>query len=201
MNEFKLNDCTGVVEHGPLERFEIGTFPAKASAEAKARTQELSDLFAAGGASCPIAEDIQTKRWPKLAVNCALNPVTALTLCDDANFLRSSEVADDMIVKIMRQVGDVARAAGYNDVTEDMIQDSLKLQRGRVHSGGKEPSMLVDIKNKRPIEVDAIIGNTVLIAKKHGLDVPYLELLYALAKGLNFSTVRDGGWKPLLSFD
>jgi 2-dehydropantoate 2-reductase len=106
-----------------------------------------------------------------------------------------------MIVKIMRQVGDVARAAGYEQVTEDMIQDSLKLQRGRVHGGGKEPSMLTDIRNKRPIEVDAIIGNTVRIARRFSVDVPYLELLYALAKGLNFSTVRNSEWRPLLKFD
>jgi 2-dehydropantoate 2-reductase len=184
-----------------LERFEVGTFPSNASAEAKAQTQRFSDIFTAGGGNCPVFDDIQTKRWPKLAVNCAWNPVTALTLCDDANYLRSSDLADDMIVKIMRQVGDVARAAGYEQVTEEVIQDSLKLQRGRVNGGGKEPSMLTDIKNRRPIEVDAIIGNTVRIARKFSVDVPYLELLYALAKGLNFSTVRTSEWRPLLKFD
>lgn len=106
-----------------------------------------------------------------------------------------------MIVKIMRQVGDVARAVGYEQVTEEVIQDSLTLQRGRIDSGGKEPSMLTDIRHGRPIEVDAIIGNTVRIAKKVAVDVPYLELLYALAKGLNFSTVRTDEWKPLLKFE
>ncbi len=127
--------------------------------------------------------------------------MTALTLCDDANFLRSSSVADETIVKIMRQAGDVARAAGYPQLTEEWIQDALKLQRGRINSGGKEPSMLTDIRNGRALEVEAILGNTVRIAKNLGVNAPYLELLYALAKGLNFSTVRNDEWKPLLTFD
>ena len=127
--------------------------------------------------------------------------MTALSLCDDANFLRSSSLADETIVKIMRQAGDVARAAGYPQVTEEWIQDALKLQRGRIDSGGKEPSMLTDIRNGRALEVEAILGNTVRIAKKLHVEVPYLELLYALAKGLNFSTLRNDEWKPLLKFD
>ena len=172
-----------------------------ANTAAKAQAQHLSDLFAAGGASCPVIDDIQTKRWLKLAVNCAWNPVTALSLCDDANFLRSSSVADETIVKIMRQAGDVARAAGYPQVTEEWIQDALKLQRGRIDLGGKEPSMLTDIRNGRALEDEAILGNTVRIAKRLGVDAPYLELLYALTKGLNFSTVRNDEWKPLLKFD
>jgi 2-dehydropantoate 2-reductase len=115
--------CSGIVTHGPLEMFEIGTFPANASPESKAQAQQLSDLFKAGGATCPVHDDIQARRWPKLAVNAAQNPVTALTLCDDANFLRSSEVADATIVDIMRQVGDLARAVGYDAITEDWIYE------------------------------------------------------------------------------
>ena len=61
--------------------------------------------------------------------------------------------------------------------------------------------MLTDIRNGRPLEVEAILGNTVRIAKKLGVDAPYIELLYALTKGLNFSTVRNEEWKPLLVFD
>ena len=196
-----LTKVIGIVEHGPLERFEIGTYPAKASPESKAQARQFSDIFANGGATCPVFDDIQTRRWPKLAVNCALNPVTALTLCDDANFLRSSDVADETIVEIMRQTGRIAKAAGYDAITEEWIQDSLKLQRGRKDTGGKEPSMLTDIRAGRPLEVEAILGNTIRIAKKLNVSVPYLDLLYALTKGLNFSTVRNEEWKPLLKFD
>ena len=44
----------GVVEMGPLERFEIGTYPANASAKAKAQVQRLSAIWKAGGATAPV---------------------------------------------------------------------------------------------------------------------------------------------------
>lgn len=62
----------GVVEMGPLERFEIGTYPANASKEAKAQTQRLSDIWKAGGATAPVFEDVQPVRWVKVAINVGL---------------------------------------------------------------------------------------------------------------------------------
>lgn len=59
----------GVVEMGPLERFEIGTFPANASATAKAQVEELSRLWKAGGANAPVFDDVQPVRWLKVAIN------------------------------------------------------------------------------------------------------------------------------------
>ena len=178
----------------------FNSFPADAPPEAKVKVQLLSDLFAKAGATAPVFEDIQTMRWPKLAVNASLNPTTALTLCDDANLLRSSDLADDMILKIMRQVGKVAEAAGY-EISEDFIQSKIKFHRARKETGGKEPSMLTDVRNNRSMEVEAIVGNTVRIAQKHGVDVPHLELLYALSKALDFSIVKGDAWKPILKID
>ena len=59
----------GVVEMAPLERFEIGTYPANASAAAKAQTQRLSDIWKAGGATAPVFDDVQPLRWVKVAIN------------------------------------------------------------------------------------------------------------------------------------
>ncbi|KIW08681.1 uncharacterized protein PV09_00632 [Verruconis gallopava] len=188
----------GYCVHGPLDMFEIGTFPANAGAEAKAKAQQLSDIFKAGGSSAPLYDDVQKRRWVKLAVNVAWNPTTALSLCDDANFLRSSPEADSMIVKIFKEVGAVAKAAGHGDLlTDEEIEWQMKRSRHRETSGGKEPSMLVDVKNNRPIEVEAILGNTVRIARKHGVDARYLELLYVLAKARNFQIDPKGQWIPL----
>ena len=60
---------SGVIEMGPLERFEIGTYPANAPKEAKAQAQNLSDLWKAGGANAPIFDDVQSVKWLKVAVN------------------------------------------------------------------------------------------------------------------------------------
>lgn len=191
----------GVVEHGtPLERFEIGTYPASSSTTGKAQVQNLVDLFARGGATCVAYDDIQSQRWYKLALNASMNPICALTLCDDGNYLRSSEGAIEMACDVMREVGKVATALGYKDlITDETINDHMKRHIERMTTGGKAPSMLQDIKHARPIEVEAILGNLVRTAKDLRVDTPYLRLLYTLAKGLNFSTSRTEDWHPIAS--
>lgn len=184
--------------HGPLEELQIGTFPADAPPTAKARVQELSDLFAAAGAHAPPFDDIQAPRWIKLAVNAAWNPVTALTLCDDGNLLLSSPEADGIMVGIFNEVAAIASAAGYPGVVStEVVEMQMDRARQRKKTGGKEPSMLTDIRNGRPIEVEAILGNTARIARELGVEVKYLELLYVLAKARNFQIQPEGRWLPL----
>ncbi|KAF2160689.1 hypothetical protein M409DRAFT_28829 [Zasmidium cellare ATCC 36951] len=193
----------GVVEHGtPLEEFEIGTFPIDAPREHKEAAERLSRLFAAGGAKAPVHEDIQTRRWNKLALNACFNPITALTLCDDANYLRSSGFAVDMAKEVMREVGSVATAAGIvNAITDKEIDEHMARHLDRLKTGGKEPSMLVDIRHGRNIEVEAILGNAVRKADELGVQTPYLRMLYVLAKARDFATSKreEDGWKPIVS--
>jgi 2-dehydropantoate 2-reductase len=192
----------GVVEHGPLERFEIGTYPPNASPAAKKQCRGLSDLFTAGGGSAPVFDDVQPRRWVKVSVNAAWNPTTALTMCDDANYLRSSPGAEAMIRNIMQEVGTIATAAGYpNVITEEAIEHDLQRPRSRLATGGKEPSMLTDVREGRPMEVEAILGNTLRIGQRYSLKTPYLEMLYALAKGRNYALAPDAEWKPIARHD
>ena len=103
-----------------------------------------------------------------------------------------------MVRKIMTEVGRVATAEGYpNAITDEAIEKDLERPRARLKVGGKEPSMLTDIRFNRPIEVEAILGNTLRLGEKHGLETPYLELLYTLAKGRNYELSRPPSWKPI----
>ncbi|KAK5730027.1 hypothetical protein LTR17_011430 [Elasticomyces elasticus] len=173
----------GVIEHGPLERFEIGVYPP-------------------GGGSAPVFEDVQPLKWIKVAVNAAWNPTTALTLCDDANYLRSSPQAEEMIRKIMREVGAVATAAGYpNAITDEVIERDIQRPIDRIKTGGKEPSMLTDVREGRALEVEAIVGNTLRIGEKYGVVTPFLEMLYVLAKGRSYALAPDDRWKPIARHD
>jgi 2-dehydropantoate 2-reductase len=192
----------GIIEHGtPLERFEIGTYPASANAEAKAKVEQLAELFTKGDGTCIPCDDVQAQRWYKLALNAALNPVTALTLCDDANFIRSSEGALEMLKDIMREVGATARAYGYSNINETSISEQMVRHEDRLVTGGKEPSMLVDVRHERPVEVEAILGNVVRMAKAKKVKVPLLSMLHTLTKARNFAISKDGGWKPIARVD
>jgi 2-dehydropantoate 2-reductase len=188
----------GIVEMGPLEFFQIGTYPSTAPAAAQKQAADFAAIYTAAGATCKVFPDIQLQRWIKLSVNAAWNPMTALTLCDDANLLRSSPGAATMIAKVMREVGLVAAAAGYpTAISEEEIQSQMQRSKERLNTGGKEPSMLTDVRFGRPIEIEAIIGNVVRIAESLEMQTPYLEMLYTLGKGLDYAMNPDDQWKPI----
>jgi 2-dehydropantoate 2-reductase len=66
-----------------------------------------------------------------------------------------------------------------------------------LESGGKEPSMLTDVRNGRAMETEAILGNAVRIAKEKGVVVKGLNLLYILLKGKDYSMNPDERWKDI----
>ncbi|KAM0716956.1 hypothetical protein Q7P37_006808 [Cladosporium fusiforme] len=192
----------GMIEHGtPLERFEVGTYPPNAYAYAKAKAETLAEMFKAGDGTCVHYDDIQGQRWYKLALNASFNPITALTLCDDANFLRSSEGALKIVKDVMWEVGAIARAYGYNNIDQESIDQQTARHEERLATGGKEPSMLVDVRHERPVEVEAILGNAIRMGKRMSVEAPLLSMLYTLTKARNFSITRDGGWKPIARVD
>jgi 2-dehydropantoate 2-reductase len=187
------------VKMGPLQLLHIGTYPAAAGSEAKEATQKFADLFTKGGGIIRVHDDVQAQRWIKLAVNVAWNPTCALSQCDDANFMRSSEAAEPVIRAVMAEVAHLASVVGYpNVVTTAAIDEQLERPRQRLKTGGKEPSMLTDVREGRALEAEAILGNAVRIARRLKVTTPYLDLLYALAKGLSFAIEKpEGEWKPI----
>lgn len=186
----------GFIYMGALELLQVGTYPASASQGARTKTEEFAKLFSAGGATCTVYDDIQQQRWEKLAANASLSPITALTRCDDANFIQSSLVAEACIRTVMGEVCKVAGAAGYH-ISKNIIEGHLKITKDRLKTGGKESSMLTDVQENRPLEADAVVGNAIKIARRLNVETPALDLLYALAKGLSFSISPDKPWVRL----
>lgn len=183
----------GVVEHGPLELFEIGTYPTQSPAASKNQAEHFASIFTAGGGTCKVYDDIQPQRWSKVMVNASLNSICALSLRSDADFFRSSEEAEQVMRDVMHEVLVVAHALGYTGITEETLEHHMDRHIQRMKTQGKEPSMLTDVRHNRPLEVDAILGNTLRIARQAAVKTPMLSLLYALTKGLNKSIEESQG--------
>jgi 2-dehydropantoate 2-reductase len=192
----------GVIDYGATQKetlnlLELGTYPALAPEFHKRAAEQIAALVEKGGGVAKVYDDIQPQRWSKLVVNASWNPITALSLCSDADFLRSSPGAVDLVRSVMFEVVALARTLKIEGINEDLAE--RQLQRHRVRTVGKEPSMLTDVKEGRPFEVEAIIGNTVRLAKEHGVKVPLLDALYALAKGLYEAGERSRLAPPVLA--
>ncbi|MCJ1387268.1 hypothetical protein MMC18_000108 [Xylographa bjoerkii] len=184
----------GVIDYGAsqnetLNRLEIGTYPTSAAQAHKDVAEHLAHLVRKGGGNADVFDDIQPRRWGKLVVNAAWNPISALSLSSDADFLRSSPGAVDLVRSVMLEIVAIAKAMNIQGVDEALAETHL--DRHRARTVGKEPSMLTDVRENRPFEVEAIVGNAVRLAKQHGVKAPLLDAIYALAKGLYEAGVRS----------
>lgn len=177
----------GHVEMGKREKLELGTFPTAAYREpgVKEATDGIFELLRKGGSKVSWHEDIQEKRWNKLLLNASWNPICALTLSRDTAFASSSKAAERLVEDVMLEVVAVSKALGYTSITDESAQVQMKALRARIDSKGIEPSMLADVLLDRRMEVEAILGSPIEVARAHGVPVPRMETLYALGKALD----------------
>ena len=139
----------------------------------------VASAFRAAGIDAVAATDMPRRRWEKLAVNVAINPITALTRVDNG------AVGTDPYWPVARaaacETAAVARATGV-DLSDAAVLESL---RDVIEStASNRSSMLQDVLAGRPTEIDAITGAVIARGKDHGVDVPTVALLDRLLRGL-----------------
>lgn len=191
----------GVTTHREVEILHIGTYPSNAPHSHIAAAEAFTSLIKSCNATAELHDDVQTERWSKLLVNASWNPITALTRSRDAQFLKATPIVDNeessasmsetlsYIRDVMLEISQVAQASGYSSINEEMVD--YQIGRASVRElPGIEPSMLADAREGRRMEVDAIVGNTVRIAREKGVSTPLLRSLYLLLSGLDGSFAR-----------
>ncbi|KAH9213487.1 ketopantoate reductase PanE/ApbA-domain-containing protein [Leptodontidium sp. 2 PMI_412] len=176
----------GFVVHTELERLHLGMFPASNSLTDKSLLEKFANLINKGGATAILHEDVQVQRWKKIIANGTWNPVCALSRCRDVEFLQSSAFASEFIKNAMSEVCMLAESLGYAD---EINAESIEWQMSRTRARpwpGVEPSMMADMRKGRGMEVEAVIGYMIKMAKENSIAVPRLETLYVLLAGLDF---------------
>jgi 2-dehydropantoate 2-reductase len=171
----------GIIEHKEVELLHIGSYPASSFKES---ALQFASLLNTAGASTEVHEDVQFERWSKLLVNASWNPICALSRSRDAQFLRSNTEAKDFVREVMLEIAAVANACGYHSIDAALVD--FQLGRAAIREPpGVEPSMMADALAGRNMEVEAIVGNVVRLAREHGVKTPMLRTIYALAVGLD----------------
>jgi len=162
----------GEIEHQASGRLKMGIYQGGLS--------EKMDLLGANfekvNVECELVEDIEFYRWVKLVWNTPYNPVSVLGGGVDTQVISTTTALEDLCVELMKEVCLVAKARGIH-LPEDIVQKNLEYTRD---FPPYKTSMLLDFENKRPLEVEAIVGKIVHIARKENIAIPYLESVYAL---------------------
>ncbi len=168
-------EAGGVVKHhSEFTRLVLGRYPQGASETA----QRVAELLKKGGSSGAVSEDIVGARWLKCAWNTVLNPVSALGGGLGTRDMLGSEETTGFIREAIGEFSSVAAADGH-PLPEDTID---KLIAGTRKLPNYVSSMGQDFLAGRPMETEALLGNVVRIAHRHGVAIPRLGTLYALLK-------------------
>lgn len=164
----------GMVNHQAMGQLNLGRYPSGASSAA----ERLATLCNGAGIGCKVTDDVVAARWQKAVWNATFNPISIMGGMLDTAIMLGTAESMAFIRRAMEEVCSVAAAAGH-PVPPKVID---QLIGGTKAMPPYHTSMALDYKYGRPMEIEAILGNTVRAARKHGVGAPILESLYAVTK-------------------
>ena len=172
----------GVIEHTYANRFSLGEPDSSKCARAEALSQVLSNA----GLNAPVHANIRNEIWLKLWGNLAFNPMSALTglTVDQLAFRPDLRAAARTL---MEEAATVAEALGARFT---MSVDQRMDFTGSV--GAHKTSMLQDLERGRPMEIDALLGAVVELARLTEKPVPLCAAVLAMLRG----RARQAGLYP-----
>ena len=167
----------GKVLHHGNGMLQMGVYPRGISPALR----RLAEAFNASKVKCEMMEDIVFTRWNKLLWNLPYNPVSVLAGGATTARMSRRDELEKLCRDLMCEVIRVANAAGVK-LTESLAEKQLEYTR---NFPPYKTSMLQDYEAGRALEVEAILGNTLRVARKYGVEVPRIECCYALLKSVD----------------
>jgi 2-dehydropantoate 2-reductase len=162
----------GVVKHIEGNRFSLGEPDGSKSERAVALSQALSSA----GLKAPVRPRLRDEIWVKLWGNLSFNPISALThatldvLCTDPG---TRAVAKGM----MLEAQEIAEKLG--------VKFPIDVERridGGAAVGAHRTSMLQDLDQGRPMEIDALVGSVQELGRVVGVPTPTIDTVLALVQ-------------------
>ena len=159
----------GVVRLIEGNRFTLGELDGQRTP----RIEALSRALMAAGFKAPVSRDIRAELWVKLWGNLSFNPISALThatLEDICRFPLSRELA----ARMMTEARVVAEKLG--------VEFKLSLDQriaGAESVGAHKTSMLQDVERGRALELQALVGSVVELARITDTPTPTIDAIYA----------------------
>ncbi|WP_342069746.1 2-dehydropantoate 2-reductase [Yoonia algicola] len=160
----------GTIKHIEGNRFSLGEPDGSKSDRAMA----LSKALSAAGLKAPVRPRLRDEIWVKLWGNLSFNPISALThatldvLCTDPG---TRAVAKGM----MLEAQDIAEKLG--------VKFPIDVERridGGAAVGAHRTSMLQDLDQGRPMEIDALVGSVQELGRVTNTPTPTIDTVLAL---------------------
>ena len=170
----------GVIKHIEGNRFSLGEPDGSKSK----RAQALSKILTNAGLKAPVRPKLRDEIWVKLWGNLSFNPISALThatldvLCTDEG---TRAVARNMMVEAQ----EIAERLG--------VKFPIDVDRriaGGAAVGAHRTSMLQDLDQGRPMEIDALVASVQELGRVTGVPTPTIDTV------LGPKRYQWWGWAP-----
>lgn len=129
--------------------------------------------------------NISQRLWQKLAINCAINALTAIYRCPNGQLLTIPQARQEL-EQLCEEITLIASASGHAGAVKNLLQDVLAVIRT---TAANRSSMLQDIENLRKTEIQSLNGYLCELAEKLSIAAPLnrkiVATLTALEQSLN----------------
>jgi 2-dehydropantoate 2-reductase len=128
--------------------------------------------------------DARGPQWRKVIFNAATNPIGALTGLTHGRVCENPELRE-LVSGLVQEGKAVAAAQGIelDSDPEELIDHAARPDVAYDHKA----SMLQDVEERRPTEIDYLNGGIVRVGDEHGVLTPLNRAVWALVKGLEQS--------------
>lgn len=170
----------GEVERLPGMRIEHRGSLLRVDLPATDLTRPIADVLIRAGITCAVAGDETTILWSKL---CFLAPLALVTTASNRPLgaaLRDAEFAR-LFQQARRETVTLARIAGA-EIDEKALDATFQQLPPEFTS-----SMHKDFRNHRPIELDAVSGPLIRLARQHRIRAPAIEKLVRMIRATDRS--------------
>jgi len=173
----------GVVKVIEGNRFTLG----EPNGERSARIEAIAEAFTGAGFKAPVSTDIRSEIWLKLWGNLVFNPVSALTHAT-LEEICAFEPTRTLAATVMGEAKEVAEKLGVR------VRVSIEKRiAGAAAVGAHKTSMLQDVEAGRALELEALTGAVVELARLTRTPTPAIDAVHACAALLARTPGAAGG--------
>lgn len=165
----------GVIRHEEGDRFSVGELDGSKSN----RVQAIYNMIVGAGLKSYILDNVRAEIWLKAWGNLSFNPISALTHEGMEGIARFA-LTRALSVAMMEEAQLVAKKLGitFRHTIEKRIA-------GAESVGPHKTSMLQDVEGGRSLEIDALVGSIVELARITETPTPHIDAVYACTKLLD----------------
>ena len=164
------------VEHTGRGNSDLGLIFGELTAT---KQKKLLDYFKKSINHVNWQDNIKLAQWKKLAINCAINPISALKDINNGDV--TLQIYQESIKNVIKEVVHVAEKEGI-ELSEQLLQRLIT--NVAEHTSKNTSSMRADVINMRRTEIDYINAYIHRLGEKHQLATPMNTKLWLAVKAL-----------------